>query len=172
MRLFGAHQVELPVEREIAEVDGAEPPERDDAADRLVVFRDVDGRRRISGARGVRRRLPGERRLNDLRGRRHDPPVQALDLQLVARFGDGVLRLRELGVFALEERVGVLVGLSVGAVIDKVCDRDPLRELAEAADVIAVVMGRNQVIDARHACALRRGGDAVGVACGAGASVA
>jgi hypothetical protein len=78
----------------------------------------------------------------------------------------------KLGVLSLEKRVGVLVGLHVGAVIDEVPDRDSLGQLAETTDVIGMVVGGNQVIDAREAGAFRRGGDAVGVACGAGAAVA
>ena len=52
--------------------------------------------------------------------------------------------------------------------IDVVPDREPRGELGHAAHVIAMEVGRHQVVDLRQAGVLRRGDDAVGIAAVAG----
>jgi hypothetical protein len=107
------------------------------------------------------------------------PPLDAGNRQAVARLDDDVLRLGvELGIGGLEafdllarlrnrDAVGAwrnlrhLRALNRRAVIDEGADRNTLRELDQVADVIDVVMGRDEVIDLFHPGVGDRGHDPV-----------
>ena len=156
-----AHQLHLFVPEQVAEVGGAKPPEGDDAANRLAVFRIVGdvfrlcrGARRVGPARTGR---AGERRLQHVASGRHNSPVESLDRHRVARLDDEVfgfgpqLRVRRLESWHLLPEIRHDRTLDGRTVIDEGADRNILDELLKAADVIDVVMGRDQVIDALHA---------------------
>ena len=72
--------------------------------------------------------------------------------------------LVELRVRVFEELVDAGPRLNVRAVIDEVSNRHACRELGEATHVIAVPVGRDEVIDLRDARIARGGHDAAGVA--------
>src|SRR5205814_4340027 len=98
-----AHEVELPVQCEVAEMNGAEFSKSDHAAQRLIVLGRIDAGLRPE-ARTIAVRHPSalEWRLNDLRGRRCHTPIQTGHRNPVARLGDRVLRLSvELPITAL-----------------------------------------------------------------------
>ena len=82
-----------------------------------------------------------------LPGRRHDPPVEPGDRDLVPGLHDGVRRLAvQLRVRLLEAR-DLLALFDARPVIEEMLDRDPLRQLLHAADVIDVVVREQQVVD-------------------------
>ena len=78
----------------------------------------------------------------------------------------------ELGVGLLQKRVGGGTGLDVGTVVDELADREPARHLRHRAEMVTVVVRRDQVIDAGHAGVARRRDDPVGIPRGARPAVA
>ena len=160
-----AHQIELAVPQQVAEIDHAELAERDQAADRLAVL--VERIRVLGlevGAAGIRLAAAGKRRLDRLAAGRHDAPVQSGDRQLVAGFDDGVLGLSvELGVSRLKAG-DLLALLAARTVIDEVLDRHALGQLQHPADVIDVIVRRHQVVDLFDANLAEYSHDAVEVA--------
>ena len=171
--VVGTHQIELPVERQIAEMDGSKFSERDEASDRLVIFSQVDAG--LCGevrAIGIRRRLTLQRSLDHLCGRRHHAPIHAGHRDLIAGLRDGVLRLGvQIAIPALEKRICGRVGLSIGTVVDELLDGNASGKLSETADVIAVVVRRDQVIDLREARVLACGKNPFCIPHGRGATV-
>src|SRR5215831_16091794 len=89
-RVLRAHQLELFVPREVAEMRRAELAERDDAADGLRVLARIRILRLIR--RAVRIRLAGarQRSLDVLAARGNDAPIEAVDRDLVPGLGHGV----------------------------------------------------------------------------------
>ena len=123
------------------------------------------------GAIPVGRARARERRLEDLPRRADDPPVQSRDSNLVTRFHDRVLHLGiQLGIL-LEERIDLRGRLNVRPMVEEMRDGNALRQFDEAADMIAVVVSGNEVVDLLEACLADSGHDAIGVAGGGRASV-
>ena len=167
-----AHQIAFLVPRQVAEVDRAEPPERDETSDRLCVLGGI--RILLFVRRTERIRLPaaGDVALYHLPCRGHDAHVDAGQRDAIPGLGDGVLRLRvQRRVVLLQERIGVGVRLHVRPVIDVVLDRDPVRELRQGAEVIAVVVREHEVVDLFQTRVLHRRHDPLRVADGAGSAV-
>src|SRR6202142_3523325 len=160
-------ELRLPVPQQVAEVDGAELAVSDHAADGLGIFQiPRDFLRLVVGAIRIRGACPGftcHRAIEHFSGRRYDGPVQARDRQFVARLCDHV-RVRLDGRVVRGPRVEHLFGLHRRAVIDVMHDRDLLGEFEIAADVIAVVVGDQQVVELLDACRLRHLDDAVRIA--------
>ena len=150
-------------------IDRPESAECDDAANRVAVFRIA---RRVLGlkgcARGVRcscARRTFDRRLDRLHRRDDDQPVDAGEWNLVARLQHGVLRVRmKLRVRLLKSRHLFAIGLGRHAVVVEVFDRNRGRQCRHIADVIDVVMRRNQMVDLRQPRGLHRFHDAARVA--------
>jgi hypothetical protein len=119
----------------------------------------------------IRRAGARQRRLQNLPCGTDDAPVEAGDGNPGAGLGNGVLRPG--GKFSIlpEHRIDLRGRLHVGPVVDELLDGNPRRELGKAADVIAVVVRRNQVIDLREPGVLDGRHDAVGVADSGGARV-
>ena len=106
-RIGRAHQVELLVPGDVAQVSDAELAERDDAADRLRVLGLVHFLRLEARAVRVGLAAAGQRRLERRASRGDDAPVEAGDRDLVAGLRDGVLRLLvERRIHLLQEIVG------------------------------------------------------------------
>ena len=82
-----------------------------------------------------------------------------------------MLRLGGKLSILLEHRIDLCARLHVGPVVDELSDGNPRRELGKAADVIAVVVRRDQMIDLRDPGVLDGRHDAVGVADRGGARV-
>jgi hypothetical protein len=70
----------------------------------------------------------------------------------------------KLRVCLLEKRVGSLARLSIRAVIDELSNRNLRGKFSQAAEMIAVPVGRNQMIDLASSRVLDRLEDAAGVA--------
>ena len=96
---------------------------------------------------GIRLAAARQRRLDHLPGRRHDPPVDPGDRDLVSRLDDGVRRFPvQLGVGLLEAR-DLLTLFDAWTVIDEVLDRNALRQLLQTANVIDVIVGHEHIVD-------------------------
>ena len=89
---------------------------------------------------------PGSAVFSTAPGRGHDAPVEAGDRHPVARLRHDVLgRAAELLVGG-REVLDLLFRLGVRAVIDVVGDRDPLGQLLEPADVVDVIVRREEIV--------------------------
>jgi hypothetical protein len=75
-----------------------------------------------------------------------------------------VLRLGGKFSILLEHRIDLWGRLHVGAVVDELFDGNPRRELRKPADMIAVIVRRNQMIDLGDSSVFGGRHDAVGVA--------
>jgi len=73
----------------------------------------------------------------------------------------------QLGVGLQQKRIGGGIGLDVGTMVDEVADREPARHLRHRAEMVTVIVRRDQVIDAGHAGVARRRNDPFGIARGA-----
>ena len=147
MRLYRAHQLEFLVLGHVAQMDGAEFSERDVDADRHrilgVALCGLEVRAIGIGSAGAR-----QRRLDGLAGGRHDLHIETGDRNLVARFGDRVFGIGvELRVDLRQEFIDRGGRLGVRAVVDEMPDRDALGEFRQAAIMIAVPMGDDQIVD-------------------------
>src|SRR6185369_17243316 len=91
-------------------------------------------------------------------------PVQTGDGNPSAGLRNGVLRLGGKLSILLEHWIDLWSRLHVGSVVDELLDGNPRRELGKAADVIAVVVRRNQMIDLRDPGVLDGRHEAVRVA--------
>ena len=78
----------------------------------------------------------------------------------------------ELRIGLLQKVVGGLAGLDVGAMVDEFADGDLRGELGQAAEVIAVPVRDDQMIDLGEAGVMDGIHDAAGIANGAGRDVA
>src|SRR5690606_8381853 len=142
--------VELLRDEQIAEVDGAELTETDQAADRLPVFiasprcrtlgRAPAGRMAGSGERGRKHAAPGT----------HDLPLEAGNLQLVARLHHGVPGSGEQRLVLGTEGQRRRVALDARSVVDEVADGNTRGELGRPAVVVSVEVCDEQVVDRLH----------------------
>ncbi len=141
----------------------AEFSELDVDADRhrvlgIVVARLEAGAIRIGRARAGKRGLYGRA------GGGHHPHLDARDRDPVARLHDRVSRLGvELRVRFRNKVIGRRRGLNVRPMIDEMLDRDELGELGYAAEMIAVPMGDDEMVDLRQTGVLDGRHDAPGV---------
>ena len=163
-RVCRTHQRELFVDRQVAQMQPAKLAEDEMDADRLRVFATVLGLRFERRAVRVRPTATRQRCLDHLPTSSHD-----CDLHAGKRHGVAGLRHRvagravQLAVGPVEERVGPLVVLDTRTVIDEVPDRDPRGQLAHAAVVVTVVVGRDQMVDLGQSGILDRRHDAAHV---------
>jgi hypothetical protein len=138
--------------------------ERDDAADRLCVLSLVHFLWLEARAIRIGLAATGQWRLQRRASRGDDAPIEAGDRDLVAGLRDGVLRLFvERRIHLLQEIIRGGRRLDVGAVIDEIADRHPRCQLGHSAEVVAMPVGGDQVIDLREAGVLDGGHDAIGV---------
>ena len=80
--------------------------------------------------------------------RGHDGHFESLDRDGVARLDGQALRAAgERFRVDLVQPVGSLARFDVGAVIDESADRESLRELRRAANVVIVVVRHDHVVD-------------------------
>src|SRR5438874_9419421 len=90
----------------------------------------------------------GERRLDGLTGGGDGAHIETRDRYLVSRLCDSVFPLGvKLRIHLLKKVICRGARLNVGTVIDELADRDLGSELGEAAEVIAMPMRRDQMID-------------------------
>ena len=161
---------------EIAELHDAELAECDSAPDRSRVLARVRVLRLDARARRVGTTRPWERSLDHVPIRRDDAPVKSGNGQLVAGLRDHVCPGRvQLRIGRSREVRGLRllrVGLLVRAVVDELLDRQALRELLHPAEMVAVPMRRDQMVDPGHARILGGRHNPVCVADGAGPRVA
>ena len=126
-----------------------------------------------AGAGRIRPAAARQRGLDYFARGSHDAYIDAAESNLVARFGDcmpgaGV----KSRVRILEKVVGCLAGLNVRAVIDELFNRHLCRELRRAAEMIAVPVRDNQMIDLPQAGIFDGSHDAARIAWCGGAGVA
>ena len=96
-----------------------------------------------------------------------DAPVEPGDRDDIAGLGDRVLRLAvERGIGLGEEFVDGRSGLNVRPVVDEFPDRNAIGEFRHAAEMIAVPVRGDEMIDLGQAGIPRRGHDALGIALG------
>ena len=94
-------------------------------------------------------------------------------MNFVARLGDRVLGVGdELRIGLLQKIIGGLPGLDVRPMVDEFLDRDLRSELCQAAEVVAVPVRDDQMIDLLKPGVLGRGHDAAGIAHGARGDIA
>ena len=143
-----AHQLPLFVPEEVAEIDQPELPVGHHAAHRGCV---VVRRRRVwllldACAGRVRLAAAGQRVLQHRPGRGHDPPVEAGDRHPVSGLRHDVLgRAADLLVGG-REVLDLFFRLGVRPVIDVVGDGDFLGQLLEPADVVDVIVRREEIV--------------------------
>ena len=110
---------------------------------------------------------PRERRLGGLFRGGDDLPVEPGDRDRVARLGDGAARLGDQARIDLLQELGRGgLGLHGRPVVDVMADRDLGGDFGHAAEMIAVPMGCDQVVDLGQAGILDRRHDPRGVALG------
>ena len=73
------------------------------------------------------------------------------------------LRIK-LRIRLLQEVIGSGARLHVRAVVDELADRNARRQFGHPAEVIAMPVSRDQMVDLREPCIFHRGHDALGVA--------
>jgi hypothetical protein len=102
-----------------------------------------------------------------------DAPIHASQRNLVARLGDCVLGLAvKFGIHGVQKRVGHRVALlNVWAVVDVIHDRDVRGEFGHAAEMVAVPVRGDQVVDLREACGFGSVQNSASVPSGACAAV-
>src|SRR5262245_59000092 len=128
------HQIELAIPIEVAKVDRAELAEGDDATDRVPIVGILRGVLRFEASaariRPARSWCTSNRRLDDLRRRRDDAPVNAGEWNLVA---GRQARARSLGeelcICLLKPRYLLAVRLRGRAVIVEMLDWDARGEV-------------------------------------------
>src|SRR5262245_36574753 len=77
----------------------------------------------------------------------------------------------KIAITTLQECVGVRIWLWVGAMIDEFHDRYARRKLGESANVIAVIVSRDEVVDLRQPGILCCSSNALGITNGGGPAV-
>src|SRR5256885_4266004 len=113
---------------------------------------------------GIRRACTWERTRNHTRTSSYDAPIQTIDDNLVARLHNPVLHLGVQHSVFLHDRINGRRGLDICSMIDELLNGNAFRELEEAANVIAMIVSCNQVIDLLEAGLSDRRHDAIGVA--------
>ena len=162
--VIGTHQLEFLVLGQISQMHRAKFPERNVDPDRLRVLGVVVARLEI-GAIRIRLARAGKRRLNRLARRGDDAHIETRHRNPVAGFDDSVLCLGvERRVRLRQKRVGSFARLDVGAVIDELANLDLRSQLGHAAEMIAVPMRRDQMIDLLNAGVFHRIENAICVA--------
>ena len=163
-----AHQLALLIPGEVAEVDEGGFGEADDDAERAWVFGLVGGTDLGLGAGGIGLTSAGKGLGEELAVDGDDLDVETGDGEGVTEMGDealGGVRGGEDFLVGGVDGVGVGVGLfAVDAVVDEGADGDAGEQLGDAADVVLVEVGDEDVVDAGEAGAVSGGDDAVGVA--------
>src|SRR5262245_26255294 len=141
-----AHQLKLFVERKVTQMQRSELPERNVTPDRLGILGGVPIGLFKGGA--VRIRLSGTRkRCRDvLASRFYDSPLETRDSDLVTGFHDSVLRV------GVERRIRHLqkvirARLYRDSVINKFANGFLGRQFCHAAEVIAMAVGGDEVVD-------------------------
>ena len=146
--------------------------ESDVAADRLRIFAGVRPLGLEARAVGIRKSAPGQIGLEDVAARRDDRPFQSVDRNPVAWIEDrpGCVGY-ESRIHIGEERHGVWLALyrRTGVVIRP--DRDIRGQFGHAAEVIAMPVRGNEVVDLRQTGILGSFENSPGIAHGVGTAV-
>ena len=139
----------------------------DMASDRLRVLGLVDFLRLKGGTIWIwfsRTRCAGERSGDMSAGRGHDAPIETCNRNLVTGLGDRMLCLRvKLWIGFLQKIVHRLCRLNVAAVVDEFFDRHAGCEFRHTTKVVAVPVGRDEVLDLLQAGILHRSHNASSV---------
>ena len=159
-----ASQICLLVPSKIAQVGKPELPISEDEADAAGILRWV----RILAWGGRAKRVlptcPSQRLRQQFAARGNDLDIEPLQRYAIARLHDRRGALGGGPVPGLLQVVGTLAGLRILSVGDEVDDRKAFRQLGDPANMVAMIMRDQQVVDPLQTCLLRRLDDAVGVA--------
>src|SRR5437867_12141927 len=119
------------------------------------------------GAVRIRWACSGVRTRNYARTCRYDAPIQTSDGNVVARLHNPVLHFGIQHTVFLHDRINGRCRLDIWSMIDELLNGNAFGELEKAANVIAVIVSRTQMIDLLEAGLSDRPHDAIGVAdCG------
>ncbi len=165
-RVIRAHQLLFLIPGEVAQIDRTKLAVGDYHADRHRVIgvyaRLIPGHK--AGTSRIGPAAPGKRGLQHLAVGGDHRHRQAGERNRIPGHNHRVLDLAvHLRVHFLESR-HLLSGLRAGAVIDEMRDRDPGGQFLQAAHMVAVVVGQQQVVDLLHAGRLNGRHDTVGIA--------
>src|SRR5712691_3145714 len=106
----------------------------------------------------------GQRGLEHLCRRAHDAPFQTFERNPVAGLDDRAPGPGVESRVLLENQIYLTARLYVRSMVDEFLDRNARGELGKSADMIAVEVSGDHVIDLRHPGIPDRGHDAIGVA--------
>src|SRR5438046_7989414 len=143
----GTHELELHVPRQIAQMDGVEFAECEEGCNGLRIFCVVVSALESCTLR-IRLAAAGQWIRDDVSSRRDYCGIETGDREFVSGLRDSVLRLAvKLGIDILQKVIGRFCRLDVRAMINELLDRDMRSQFRQAAEMIAVPVCDDQMID-------------------------